>query len=245
MTTTPIAPQDRVLDWVSRHDPESRNYGIRSLVGSAVEPKIKNWSPGLVLDQGREGACVGFAFAAELAASPSRIPPKVTTDLLERYATGIYKDAQKIDAWQGESYEGTSVLAGAKVLKNRGLIGGYRWCFSVADIRDAIIAEGPVVIGIPWFESLYETRPSGLVEVSGSLVGGHAITLIGYHPKIRLAKEGYSKRFEVFRWRNSWGPSYGLAGNGYITSEDLATLLSDNGEACVPVDRTVPVIPGV
>lgn len=231
-----IDPTERVLDWVPRHDPASRRYGIAEIVRT-VEPAKKFWNPGLVLDQGREGACVGFAWAGELAASPKRISSKVTTSQLEDYALGIYREAQRIDEWEGEAYDGTSVLAGAKVLRSRAFMDSYRWCFSIEDVRSAVIAEGPVVIGIPWLDSMYWTRPSGLVEVNGNLVGGHAILLTGYHPNIRLGKEGYSKRFEVFRWRNSWGLEYGVRGSGYVTAEDLEYLLTHQGEACVLTGR--------
>lgn len=137
----------------------------------------------------------------------------------------------------GNSYSGTSVLAGAKIVQSRGYIGEYRWCFGVEDVRDAVISEGPVVIGIPWHEGMYGTRESGLVEVSGGLVGGHCLLITGYHPSMRLRGEDYNERFKVFRWRNSWGPDYGVRGNGFIRYEDLRDLLKGWGEACVPMAR--------
>jgi C1A family cysteine protease len=42
----------------------------------------------------------------------------------------------------------------------------------------------------------------------------------------------------VFRWRNSWGPDYGTNGNGWIRYEDLRDLLADDGEACIPLQRS-------
>lgn len=232
-----VFPQeDPRLDWVSMHDPKSQNYPIRAVMGSAVEDKPKMWRPGAVLDQGREGACVGFGWAGELIGSP-RPDPYTTSDEGNNYALTIYREAQRIDEWPGEDYDGTSVLAGAKVVHSRGLIEGYRWAFSIDDVRDAIITEGMVVVGIPWYDAMYDTRPSGLVEVGGDLVGGHCILLTGYHPGMRIRGEDYDERFKVFRWRNSWGPYYGLSGSGYIRYEDLRDLLAEWGEACVPVGR--------
>ncbi len=225
---------DPRLDWQPRHDPRSLDYPIRARLGT-VEERPRMWDTGTVLDQGREGACVGFGWTAELLASPR--PAKVDEPAGNAYALGIYKDAQTIDEWPGETYSGTSVLAGAKVTTARGHMGEYRWAFGIEDVRDAVIAEGPVVIGIPWHQGMYDTRPSGLVDVDGPLVGGHCILLTGFHPAMRLRGEDWHARFHVFKWRNSWGAQYGVNGSGYIRYEDLAALLSGWGEACVPVNR--------
>ncbi len=225
----------RVLDWKSNHDPRSLQFGIADLV-TAVEPKVRHWVPGATLDQGAEGACVGFGWTGDLLASPK--PHKITPDVGNKFAQASYKEMQKNDEWQGENYSGTSVLAGAKNMQSRKYIESYRWAFGIEQVRDALIAEGPVVIGIRWYESMYYTRPSGLVEVSGRLVGGHCILLTGYHPAARIRGEDWNARYEVYRWRNSWGKEYGNNGSAYIKAEDLASLLAGDGEACVPINRS-------
>ena len=191
-----------------------------------------------MLDQGAEGACVGFAWCGELMASPKPI----RFDDADDFARTIYREAQHVDEWPGENYEGTSVLAGAKVIQASGLIGEYRWAFGVDDVIDTLCAPyadggGPVVIGIPWLDGMYETRPSGLVDVSGSIVGGHALTLIGYHPNMLI--RGEPGRHEVVKWRNSWGSIYGRRGTGYVRVDDLERLLASayGAEACVPLAR--------
>lgn len=235
METKTFGQGDPRLDWVSQHDEKSLNFPVRSVLASYVEERPRTWKPGSVLDQGREGACVGFAWTAELLASPR--PESALTSVGNAFARQVYQEAQRIDEWEGEAYEGTSVLAGAKVLQSRGYFEEYRWAFSIEDVRDAVIEEGPVVLGIPWHEGMYDTRPSGLVDISGPIVGGHAITLYGYHPRMRIWGEDWRARHRVFRWRNSWGPTYGKTGNGLIRYEDLRDLLAGWGEACVPMDR--------
>lgn len=225
-------PGNRVLDWKSRHDPESRYYGIRALLPTEAPRKKKMWKPGDVLDQGQDGACVGFGWAAELSASPVRIK-----GITNQWALGFYQEAKRNDEIPGEAYEGTSVLAGAITAAKRGFVDQYRWCFGIEDVIDTLVAHGPIVIGIDWKYDMYWTRPSGLVETTGNVVGGHCLLLTGYHPRMRLTGEGWLKRYEVVRWRNSWGPSYGHNGDGYVRVEDMEALLKNTGEACVPVHR--------
>lgn len=95
-------------------------------------------------NQGNVGACVGF--------SESRMMSLLNRT---RYSgMWLYGQAQKIDEWPGENYEGTSLRAGLEILRTVGhqrLIGGYiqaprpqdgiaayRWTTSVADIHAAI-----------------------------------------------------------------------------------------------------------
>jgi hypothetical protein len=230
METMELPP--RTFDWKSRHDIRSLNYAVSDVVPIRPDIRKKMWGTGDVLDQGAEGACVGFGWSGELAAAPVRIP-----QIDNRFALGMYQRAKTLDEWPGEDYEGTSVLAGAKACQQLKLIGEYRWSFSIEDLRDALIHIGPVVIGIPWMDGMYQTRPSGLVDVSGRVVGGHCILLTGYNPKMRISGEGFFKRWEVARWRNSWGTSYGKKGDGWIQMEDLERLLQNSGEACVPMQR--------
>lgn len=229
---------NRRLDWVSRHDERSRDYSIRNRLSSKRVPRRKvMWEEGIVLDQGSEGACVGFGWMGELLAQPVAPDQQPEVNFANRLAIKFYKEAKKVDQWAGEDYEGTSVLAGAQVMKNLGFITEYNWCFGIDDVRDALIAKGPVVIGIPWYNGMYDTLPGGLVSVSGELTGGHCILLTGYDPAMSFN----GKTYEVFRWRNSWGSDYGVDGSGFITYNDLKMLLAENAEACVPIGRVKPM----
>lgn len=227
---------ERRLDWKSQHDERSKDYAIRSVLKQNIPIVKKMWDEGIILDQGSEGACVGFGWTGEYLAQPVAPSPQPKYSVAEAFALDVYNNAKKLDEFPGENYDGTSVLAGAKVMQSRGIINSYRWCFSVEDIRNAIIQEGPVVIGIPWREGMYETDANGVVKVAGKLVGGHCLVLTGYDPAMKIG----SRTYEVFRWRNSWGPSYGVNGSGYVKATDLAKLLKGVGEACVPMGRSNP-----
>jgi len=228
---------ERNFGWKSHHDPKSRSYAIRPILDKrTIQKRPVMWQEGIVTDQGSEGACVGFAWMNEMLAKPIAPEEQPGVDLANSLAYSYYRAAKKIDEWPGEDYEGTSVLAGAKIMQQNGYIKQYRWCFSTEDIRDTIISEGPVVIGIPWYSAMYGTGPGGLVRLGGHNVGGHAIVITGYHPNMLIN----GRREEVFRWRNSWGTEYGVNGSGYIRYRDLDKLLKQRGEACVPMQRSQP-----
>lgn len=227
---------DRTLDWQPRHDERSRAYPIRTLIPGGVELRRKTWRRGPVLDQGSEGACVGHAWANSATSKPSGLRfrkldlgaawPKSAQEM----AFSIYREAQRIDDIPGEAYTGTSVLAGAQVMQSLGLIREYRWAFGINEVIAAIISQCPVVIGVPWYESAYEA-PGGELRIAGNLAGGHALLATGYAPR-RLI---HGQRQPSVRLLNSWGSGWGVKGEAWITMEDLAALLAQDGEACVPL----------
>lgn len=212
----------RKLDRVVKFDEASREYPVTEVIDKTV-PRTKLWcSPG-VLDQGTEGACVGFAWAHELSSSPKKVRGVTNFKALE-----IYMAAKRIDEWEGENYDGTSVLAGVKVLKNQGYIREYRWAFGEEDLCLAVSWQGPAVIGIYWYESMYFPDEDGFLRFSKNdhPVGGHAIEVVGYDTA------------GVYTLKNSWGSEWGKSGFCYMTKEDMNYLLRYQGEACIPTIRT-------
>lgn len=221
---------DPRLDRLPEFDPKSREFPIRTMLTELLPLRSYTWRAGTNLDQGSEGACVGFSWAHELGAYPVAIP---ATNEFAREK--IYRPAQLIDEWPGNDYEGTSVLAGAKIVKSLGFIEEYRWAFGVEDAVRAIGYGGPVVIGINWLDSMFDTRPSGLLDCSGNVAGGHAILARGVTLKSRLL--GEKRGFPVVRLRNSWGPDWGYKGDCWLRMEDFERLLLDQGDCCVPISR--------
>lgn len=221
--------RDPRLDRLIEFDERSRNYPVRELIRGRTAPtRGRSWRCDPRLDQGQEGACVGFAWAHELAAIPV-----VVRNISDQTARTIYHAAQRIDEWPGENYSGTSVLAGAKVCHTLGLVSEYRWAFGIADVVDTLARFGPVVLGIPWLESMYRPNAQGLLDCSSAtIVGGHAILARGV-----LLKGITGAREPVIRLRNSWGQDWGLGGDCFVRASDLERLLHMGGEACVPVAR--------
>jgi hypothetical protein len=214
----------RVFDYVPRLDERNRAYRVTAAAPDLADVS-RFWTPSaVVLDQGREGACVGHGVTHEYGASPIR--GQVSNAL----ASEVYRAAQRIDEWEGEAYSGTSVRAGMLVGRERGWWAGFRWAFNLAELR-AALEEGPVVIGVEWREDSYDA-PGGILRTTGAVVGGHCVLVTGYtrhHRKIGAP---------AYRIRNSWSASWGHNGSAYVAPDDLDRILFQaGGEAAVPVGR--------
>ena len=190
--------------------------------------RTKYWVMPWVLDQGNTSMCVGNAWTGEAIAEPVSVP-----NLDEAVAQDIYHAAQEVDEWPGHNYEGTSVLAGAKVMKSRGFITSYRWALSADDAVKSIMYYGPGVMGCNWLENMFDPTSDYFLDVSGDSAGGHAILVYG----VQLGADGKPAYVLV---KNSWGPMWGRYGSAKIHMNDFAKLLADDGEFCIPVGRQYP-----
>ena len=226
---------NRTLDWKPRFDERSKSFPVRGMLRKAPKRVNTLWLTGPILDQGKEGACVGFGWAAKVLADPFAVDlGKLTTRVKvprtpAPFARKIYAEAKKVDEYPGEDYEGTSVLAGAKVLQSYGVVKAYSWAFSVDEVIDGIISTGPVVLGINWYDGMYEA-PNGVLTVSGPQVGGHCILAVGYN--VSSKKAGGEATVIL---QNSWGRGWGVNGLAEIKVSELARLLNEQGEACLPL----------
>jgi hypothetical protein len=220
---------DPRLDRLEQFDARSRQYGISEVLPEGF--KSKTWRLKERLDQGNDGACVGFGNTHRIAALPISFGG-ATND----YALKIYHEAQKIDPWEGEDYEGTSVLAGVKVAQRLGHFSQYRWCFSVDDYLRAVAHEGPVIVGSSWFNDMFEPDERGLLHPTGSNAGGHCWIIRGLTLKPGGARSGVGP---VFRMTNSWGSGWGTNGEAWITVEDFERHIFPNAEGCVPTEQHV------
>lgn len=209
--------KDPRLDRLVQFDPRSRNFPIRQLV-SEKKPRSYTWRCRSWLDQGREGACVGYSCNHEINGRPSEHDIDI--------AMRIYKEAQKIDPWEGENYSGTSVLAGVKIMQSLGYITEYRWAFGEADLRLSVGYAGPAIVGINWYEGMRNPDRNGYIHPTGEWLGGHAILCIA----VSLKRGAY-------RLHNSWGKDWGENGECWISFEDMDKLLRQDGEACIVVGR--------
>lgn len=229
------------LGRLPQFDERSRDYKVRTLLDQlelpARKPISKLWTPGPTLNQSNSPACVGFSFTHRLMSDPIR-----NMGLNNTTALALYKMAQLYDEWPGTNYEGSSVLGGVKAAQHQGYVGSYHWCGAgsgtpIEDVMDSIGYIGPVNLGIPWADSMFQPRHSGLLEVDVTrIAGGHAICAVGQMLSVSLP--GETKKLDVIELQQSWGISWGVRGGFcYIKPEDLEALLKMQGEALVIVQE--------
>ncbi len=104
----------------------------------------------------------------------------------------------------------------------------YRWAFGLDDLILAVGYAGPAVLGLNWYEGMLQTDTRGYIKPTGKLAGGHAIVC-----------HGVSVKDHYFKLHNSWGKDWGQNGECRITFVDMDKLLREQGEACVPVVRSM------
>jgi len=175
-------------------------------------------------NQGNTSECVAYAWTHWLedgpfyqASSPQPILNPNT----------VYREAQKIDEWPGENYNGTSVRAGAKILQSLGYIQNYYWTANLDTLINTVLNVGPVVVGTQWYRNMfYPTKGTGIIRVSGQIVGGHAYVINGVDTQKKL-----------FRIKNSWGRKWGVNGRAFISFTDMNKLIARFGEVCLATEK--------
>jgi len=228
-STTTINSLPHSLGRVYIEDKRDLNYLIknnqRTLQQISTPPKVltqRYWDAnGWWGDQGNTPQCVGYSWSHWLEDGPiqqSGIPPIIKP-------FDIYKNAQKLDEWYGENYDGTSVRGAVKYLKNIGKVKSYYWAFDVQTLSETILKLGPVVVGTNWYNGMFYPNKTGLIKISGQMVGGHAYLINGVDTKTKQ-----------FRIKNSWGKSWGNGGHAFISFNDMSRLIKENGEICLAIE---------
>lgn len=172
----------------------------------------RTWTVGNTLDQGEEGACVGFAWTHWHNSKPIGYAKQLGNE----HGFSWYNRAKEIDPWPGVDYDGTAVRAGADVALERGYINKYLWAASREEIDAWLLNRGPIVVGSYWFRSMDYVTPDNFLRVdpySGTR-GGHAYLLVG------KGKEGN------YVFQNSWGKTYGDDGIVRMWPSDFEKLLA-------------------
>lgn len=212
--------------------PDSRDWNYAALKAPVNLPIAFQYDDTPLRDQGAHGTCVGFGSANLKDIHES------TDSGLQASPLYIYRNAKVIDGLPAGT-EGTTLRAALTVLKDKGVcsesdypyslidkapvepavtlgviakgkIAGYARCYTVEDIKQALVQSGPVLIGIGVSTAIRDLGV-GIHHVTtlfGQIVGGHCLTITGYDDaRVSGGKRGF------FRVKNSWS-SWGE--NGYF-----------------------------
>lgn len=219
-----------------RHeDPRDHDHPMRAhLSAEASLPAKRTWTISSVhLDQGPTGTCVGHGWRNFLRCSPIR------TTAEHPSAWDIYKKAILLDPWKDNDYEakfpdgdsrlesGTTVRAGAQAVVDLHKMEGYSWAFDLATTSQWLRGKGPVVIGVNWYDSMFEPDAQGIIRIrpGARVAGGHCVCLRGDDMNKGMARG-------IQSWGNDWSS---LHGDFLIPHEDLERLIHEGGDVCTAI----------
>lgn len=201
------------------HREESKAYP------AALAPSYQTvWWPhyGPVLYQGTTGSCTGNALVDCLMSGPLY---RKGRNLTEADAERAYSRATQIDPFDGQwppTDTGSDGLDACRAGVEFGWLRGYTHAFGLDACLRALTLQ-PVMIGINWYRSMMSPPKSGVLSISGDVVGGHEVALTA------ITQSG------MVRVLNSWGASWSVSGTAFLRFADLARLLSEQGDVSVPV----------
>jgi hypothetical protein len=216
------------------HDKRDLGFLLSArLPRKAALPPSKLWAISSThLDQGNTGTCVGHGWRNFLRCAPVR------TSAAHPSAYDVYRSAVLLDPWKDNDDEsrlrdgdpaldsGTTVRAGAKAVAAMGELTSYVWAFSLQPAIEWLLTRGPLVVGVNWYDSMFEPDASGHVSLApGARVeGGHCFLVRGANQTKALAT-----------CTNSWGNTWGRGGDFTLSFKDLERLILEDGEVCTAI----------
>jgi len=230
----------------AKKDPvDKRDYKITRMIPAqvAVLPVSIDYTSKMspVGNQFSEGTCVAFAAVDGMKEYQEKKEWSKYEDLSVRY---VYQGCKKIDGIPDE--EGTYPRCAMKVLTDNGvcfescwpyipnMIGspcadaerqaasfkaaGYWRVEDVQAMKETLVANGPFVAAVLVYNGMFNA-PGGVVPEPAegeNYVGGHAVCVVGY--------DDVKQRF---KFKNSWGSTWGEGGYGYLSYKYMTDQLMD------------------
>jgi hypothetical protein len=219
---------------VESPDERDKLYNVEDVIPDHIPPIRKKfwWDNAWWGNQRNTSHCVAYSWNHWVEDGPviqdtlpNRNKPLINPE-------EFYRVCREIDSFAGTNYKGTSVRAGAKLLKHVGVIREYRWAFTAHSIAKTVLSLGPMVVGTKWYAGMEKPNHKGAMTIKGRLRGGHAYIV-----------NGVDMDYKFFRIKNSWGKRWGDMGHGYIKFKDMQRLLTEGGDACIASEIKVKYIP--
>ena len=76
---------------------------------------------------------------------------------------------------------------------------------TISTLKASLSAGIPIITGFTCYSNLYNAIKGVIPKANGNIIGGHAILLVGYDDSKQL-----------FKFKNSWGKSWGVNGYGFL-----------------------------
>ncbi|WP_374313447.1 hypothetical protein [Dongia sp.] len=205
-----------------------------------LPPKVAPPKGLKILDQGKNGACTGFALAATINLLLAKNEQLPDTDRGRRVSPHmLYVMARQHDEWPGERYEGSSLRGALRGFYNCGACRETLWRefnlkeLSLASAQDArrttlgayfrlrphlpdyhaALSEAGVIYASANVHRWWDEPVDGKI-LTGQGVSLHAFAIVGYDA-------------DGFWIQNSWGKKWGKGGLAHWAYEDWASNIQD------------------
>jgi hypothetical protein len=164
----------------------------------------------------------------------------------EKFAIGVYSDATHRDQWNDVAFPsddcGTSGLAVAQVLKDRGICDSYTTATTAEEFaRD--LGHGACLYGTPWYQAWFEPVGSNalLDDIKGwersPIAGGHLVTATALEEVVFDRAGRLDPAKTIVRFRNHWTASWGDNGSFrmslglYLATRDQVDIIQPRRDA--------------
>lgn len=227
-----MSTEERSFGRIEIYDQRDENYLAAPFLNQLPNLQLSSrywYADGWAGDQRNTPECTAYSWLGFLHDGPVVQESFVQKPMYD--TTQLYKKFQENDGIQGV-YQGSTVRAGAKVLKKLGFLKEYRWARDVNEVVKALLVLGPVVVGSKWYSDMMHPDSYGRITVSGASNGGHAYLL-----------NGVDTTKNLFRIKNSWGNRWGIQGHGFIDINDFEKLMKDGGDVCIALESSLSYIP--
>ncbi|HEY7687912.1 MAG TPA: C1 family peptidase, partial [Dongiaceae bacterium] len=191
-----------------------------------------------IMNQGKDGACTGFALAAVI----NRLHAAQRDSKIRVSPFMLYEMARRHDEWPGERYSGSSLRGALRGWFNNGVclwdswnnpndttltlerakearsyaVGAYyRLRQQLSDFHAALTEAGVVYVSAAVHDGWMKVDPrTGMIPPAEGTAGLHAFAIVGYD-------------LQGFWIQNSWGKEWGRGGLAKWCYEDWAANLED------------------
>jgi C1A family cysteine protease len=123
--------------------------------------------------------------------------------------------------WPYKPHQSDRPKTGASKDAKRYKIIAYARLHTVLEMKRSLVVNGPFLAGVDVYESWFTDTASrtGMIPMpkrGDQYQGGHAICIVGYDDSKKL-----------FRFKNSWGTTWGSKGYGYLSYDYLKSYCMD------------------
>jgi len=223
---------------------DDRDYLMRAYLPVVKLPNKIDYTSKMspVADQGDEGTCVAFATAHGMKEYQELLDYKKLVELSPRF---LYTEARKIDKIPADQ-EGSTLRAAVKVLQDIGVCQEKLWPYvphqsdkakpgaltdakkfrvityarilNLFELRSALVAKGPCIIGVDVFEGMMKTKTGKvpMPKAGEQALGRYALCAVGYNDAAKLIK-----------FKNSWSKAWGEKGYGYLPYAYIEKYMMD------------------